>query len=329
MDKQSILDAYPCLKDIPDADKWISLHEIHDGDSHEQKFRVKDQKNQRFFIRLSEKRHYDRKKNEFTYMKLIYENQIPIPEPVRFGLCNAGESIYLMFQWIYGESGSERLLRNSRFMQYIQGAEAGKYLRQIHLCIDPDRPRGESAVIGKKIGRLQDLCGPLSAKMSCLPKMLDFLHANLDLVANRPQVFLHGDFHVDNLVISYEDSLHLIDFEKWRFGDPVSEIGSALMRLREVSPTFLIGMIDSYFAFKIHVNDLRLLAFYAVLDTLEQIVRSLDQDPQSQKIAMERAKLLLKDYSNFATIKPAWYNWLPEIKPKQKNAKPAGNPIEA
>ena len=309
-----ILNAYPFLKDIPGADQWVSLYQISDGDSPDLKFRVKDKDHQRYLVRLTDRLQYDRKKSEFELLQLIFARQVPIPRPVRFGLCNQGQSIFTMSEWIYGKAGAEHLIRQPGEDQYAQGIDAAVYLKTIHGSMAPPQSNNWPILINRKIIHMRHVCRERQIRAACADKLLDYLAAQSNLVANRPLSLLHGDFHIGNMVMTFENSLHLIDFEKWKFGDPISDMGPMVARMHAVSVPFMMGVLDCYFNFQISVQELRLLAFYAAIDAVACIVWAAETSPDRLPGALLQARNLLKDYNHFRSIVPIWYKRLPEIK---------------
>ncbi|MEA4889228.1 MAG: phosphotransferase [Clostridiaceae bacterium] len=319
MELSTLLDPYPCIRDIPGSNTWISVHEILNGDSNERKFRVKNQNSQRFMIRLAKNTLYDRKKNEFEYMKRIHELEVPIPQPIAFGICDGGKSIYTMLSWIYGDSDPKRLAALPKEIQYMLGIEAGKFLKTIHYnmfinCLD--YWYGE---MDDRIKKFQTYCKRGTLNNACSIKIIDYLKENQSLVANQPQTLLHGDFHMDNFVLSYENNFNLIDFEKCAIGDPMADMGPMISRMRQISLPFMIGVLDCYFNYQINVQELRLIAFYASMYALEQMVVTARRgDAEHYQAAFERAKILVKDYNGLKSFVPAWYKLMPPFRPKKR-----------
>ena len=54
-------------------------------------------------------------------------------------------------------------------------------------------------------------------------KIIDYIENNRYLLSGRPQCFHHGDYHVGNMIISPDNELSIIDFNRWDFGDPWEE----------------------------------------------------------------------------------------------------------
>ena len=66
----------------------------------------------------------------FALMRRVWENGVPMCEPVACGEC--GEGVYTLLGWVEGEDAEEALARMDADAQYATGCEAGRILQKIH-----------------------------------------------------------------------------------------------------------------------------------------------------------------------------------------------------
>lgn len=305
----------PCLNysehydfsDIPGSESWIKLSEITSGDSADRKFYVKNCDRERFFLRIADRSAYDRKKNEFEYMKTIRSFGIPVPDPVGFGICNKGRSLYLQTRWIYGVPGPQKLTEVDRFYQYYFGTEVGLFLRYVHYCKIPPRRNCWADQQEARIGRILENYQSLRRKIPYDRKLFDLIQRCLPLMVNRPQVLLHGDFKIENIIMSYEYSLNLIDFDSWLYGDPMFDLANVLTSIHKFSHPYALGILDCYFAFRITDQEMQLITCYAVLDLLERLIAAQKDTDETIGLIHEEARTLMKDFQGFKRIDPVWY----------------------
>ncbi|MBC3889413.1 phosphotransferase [Acetobacterium paludosum] len=52
---------------------------------------------------------------------------------------------------------------------------------------------------------------------------LKFINDNLDKIWLKPQVYQHGDFLSENLILTPDGKFVVIDFNHWEIGDPYEE----------------------------------------------------------------------------------------------------------
>ena len=296
------------FKDIPGSESWVRLSEITIGDSNDRKFRIRDNEDRSYFLRIADPRLYDRKKNEFEHMKAAYAMGAAVPNPVEFGLCCRGKALFLMSGWIHGKSGAVQLSVQEPYKQYDLGTAAGLYLKMIHRCqIPPRQPASWEAAQSKRWRAAFDRYRCCRRKIPYEHKLLGMIENSLPLLANRPQCLLHGGFDTDNIVLSYEGSLSLIDFDKWLYGDPLLDLGNVLTGIRRACLPYAIGIFDCYFAFGISDLDLQLMSLYAAMALVEQFAAAEAVGEDNVHRAMETAQTFIRDLQGCKSFCPSWY----------------------
>jgi aminoglycoside phosphotransferase (APT) family kinase protein len=198
-------------------------------------------------------------------------------------------------------------------MQYTLGCETAVCLKSIHKVTRTAAGRSWSNRIGQQIATLQQQCPRQIKRIACVQHMLRFLTEQAFRVEDRPITWLHGDLHADNLVLSYEDSVYLIDFEKSCLGDPVSDLCPLLVDLSPHSVPFVSALIDCYFCNRVDSRLLTLVAFYSALDVLSRLVRDVSADAPAQQESLARAARLTRDYAGFKSMVPVWFKPLPAL----------------
>lgn len=86
----------------------------------------------------------------------------------------------------------------------------------------------------------------MHVEFACSNYAEQYILGNLDLVSDRQQVVLHGDFHWNNCVVDELGNVGIIDFSGNDIGDPWYDFGGLLWAL-EYSDSFAAGQIDGYF----------------------------------------------------------------------------------
>jgi aminoglycoside phosphotransferase (APT) family kinase protein len=209
---------------------------------------------------------------------------------------------------LYGRSGQDELINLDRYKQYELGIEAGLNLKLIHCCPIPPRQQSSWADCQVKRWRIfQDAYRCRRHKIAYEQKIFSLIKNYIPLLVDRPQRLLHGGFHTDNIVLSYECSLSLIDFDSWQYGDPLFDLANVLTRIRHVSLPYAIGILDCYFAFEISDYELRLLTLYGAMDLIEQVVAARTKSNEAIETALERVQVFLRDLQGCKNICPSWY----------------------
>ena len=295
------------LRDIPGSESWVWLREITEGDSSDRKFYIKNSDRERFFLRVADPTTYDHKKDEYELLAAINSFGAPIPNPAGFGICNHGKSLFLQTHWIYGNSGLKVLPGLTKHQQYTLGTDAGLCLKLVHSCeFPPHRSVWETrqkARLEKVLHALHQI-RQLSANEH---KLILLLEEGAGLLVSRPDALLHGDFHIGNVVLSFEYSFRLIDFDNWQYGDPMADLANVLTKIRAVSLPYAIGVIDCYFHFQVTDEELTLMRFYAALDLAEQLAAAHRGNDSALAESKLQLQAFMHDFQSGRGICPGWY----------------------
>jgi serine/threonine-protein kinase len=126
------------MTDILGNGRFVSAEPIEKGWSEDKKYYVETSDGQRMLLRVSDIAEHDRKKAEYEMMGCVYELGILTPQPLGFGLCNGGKSVYSLSGWLDGEDAEKALPLMAETEQYVFGLKAGETLRKIHTLPAPE-----------------------------------------------------------------------------------------------------------------------------------------------------------------------------------------------
>lgn len=136
-------------------------------------------------------------------------------------------------------------------------------------------------------------------------KVIGFLEENRHLLANRPQCFQHGDYHIGNMMIE-NNRLIIIDFDRCDFGDPWEEF-NRIVWSAQASPLFASGIVDGYFDNNVPQEFWRLLALYIGSNLLSSLPWAVQFGEDEVKTMLSQAEQVLNWYDDMNRIVPAWY----------------------
>lgn len=258
-------------------------------------------------LRVSDISTYDNKKKEFEMMKKVIKSGIYMSGPLDFGTCGNGSNVYSLLSYINGVSADEKIKELTDDEQFNLGIKAGRILKKLHsIPAPPDTEDWEPKILRKLQRHLKRYkqSGISIENDSCA---LDYVQNNLDLLKNRPQTFQHGDFHLGNLILTEDNALGAIDFNRWDYGDPYEEFYKMNMFSREVSIPFARGQISGYFGDKVPDDFFKRLALYTADTILSSIVWAIPFGEKDVEGMIKRAEVILDDYDNFKKVLPKWY----------------------
>jgi aminoglycoside phosphotransferase (APT) family kinase protein len=204
--------------DIPNSETFVSVEPVTKGWSSDAKYRVERADGVRMLLRVSDIAELERKRSEYELLERVYALGVPVPKPLGFGVCNDGMNCYSLCEWLDGEDVEVALPCLSETEQYVLGIKAGELLRKIHALPIPEGVAEWQtrffAVIDERIDAFRSYGTPFSGSEF----ILDYLQQNRSLLLNRPQAFIHGDFHEGNLIFS-NGELFVIDLLDEGFGN--------------------------------------------------------------------------------------------------------------
>lgn len=295
------------IGDIPDFETFVKIEPINEGLSKDKKFYVESADGKQLLLRVSDISEHDRQKAVYNRMKQMASHEIPMPTPVDFGLCNDGKNVYQFWTWCKGENFEAVLPALTETEQYITGLRAGEILRKIHSVpiIDEDKTKEDwngrySNFIDESIKDFHK-CG---VKADGSDVILDYFNANRNLLKNRPQCYLHGDYHTSNMIYN-NGELTIIDWEIHlynNYGDPWIELA-----MQKTPKHFSTGVIQGYFEGEPPNEYWRALAFYQSIRAISSIPWAYYQQPGFLESLIERVAEVVTWYDNMNNTVPTWY----------------------
>ena len=296
------------IQDIPRYKDWASITVPMYGWSQNKKYKVKDISGNDYILRVSDISLFENKKREYDNIIRLYENDILMPKPIEFGLCNSGKNVYMLLTWIDGVAVEDVISNFEESLQYQLGFSSGKLLKKIHNYSTVDSKINWGTVYEENIEKMINEYKNTNISIHCEQEVISYIHANKHLLNGRPQVIRHGDFHVGNLIITSDKEIAVIDFDQCAIGDGWEEFGGIVWAAR-LSAEFAKGQVDGYFSGEVPDEFFRLLALYIGIYALDHVVRSAAhlQDTMNIKSIYSNTAFMTKMFENYSTCIPNWY----------------------
>lgn len=132
--------------------RFTRLEPLQKGFSSDKKYVAETADGAVFLVRVSNESAGPRRKQEFGMMRKAAALGVPMPQPVEFGTCEDGRSVYSLFSWCEGEDAEAVLPDLSEAEQYALGWQSGQILRSIHSLPAPPElePGGLGAALRQK-----------------------------------------------------------------------------------------------------------------------------------------------------------------------------------
>lgn len=292
--------------------EFVSKSPIHKGLSVDKKFRIRDRQGDEYLLRISPMEYCQRRRQDHDYTLRFLPLGIPMCEPLEFGICDEGA--YSLQRWIEGIDLQELLPVLTYDRQYALGVEAGRTLNWLHKLPVPNHLDSWEPVFRQKAEGIIRRYQKSAFQFSKAQILIDFIQKNIHCVAGRPRVYLHGDYHVGNLMLGEDNKLYVIDFSSDICCDPWKDFGCIPISACEF-PGFACGLIAGYFDGDIPARFWMLLAVYTCYQILCFFTPTRRiQDLSYQQNILSLAENVLQWYDNMHLAVPTWYR--PAQKPQ-------------
>lgn len=282
--------------------KFISKEPINKGWSHDKKYCAVTEDGTKYFLRVTPEKNTNQK-NMFDIQQKVASLDIPVSKPVEFGIYE--NNAYIVEKWVNGRDAEEVIPELPDSQQYAYGIWAGRILKKIHSIPAPaTQPEWESR-FNTKINRNIKMYKECPIQYEGVKYFIDYIEANRLLLADRPQTFQHGDYHIGNMMIE-DNKIVIIDFNRYDFGDPWEEF-NRIVWCAQASPLFASGMVNGYFNNKVPDLFWKLLALYISSNTLSSIPWAVPFGADEINTMLHQAKEVLDWYDNMRNPIPKWY----------------------
>lgn len=120
-------------------------------------------------------------------------------KPVEFEKCD--EAVYTVHTWVDGKDAEKIIPYLSDSEQYDYGLVAGRFLKAIHSIPAPENQPDWETRFNAKMNSKIKMYNECPIKFDGAENLIAYIESNRHLLANRPQSFQHGDYHIGNMMI--------------------------------------------------------------------------------------------------------------------------------
>lgn len=294
------------MKDIKNFDTFTKVEAIHKGWSSDKKYYAETNSGERLLLRVSDISEYEEKKHEFDLMKQIAAVGINMSQPIDFGVCAGGKSVYQILTWVEGEEAKEVLPSLSEKVQYEFGWEAGRMMLKMQTVESYPPSSNWANIYGERVSKYLEAYKACGETLVGEDLLISFLEQHSSWLDHRPMCLLHADFQSDNMVISPENKLYAIDFQGSGIVDPYYAL-TGVMVTAEVSPQFSTGQLHSYFGGQVPEEFWKLNAFYMAAESINAFAVAVTLGQEEVDYSNEMMKAMLEWFDNFNNLIPSWY----------------------
>ena len=298
---------------IPVFGSFLKCEAIQKGWSDDKKYYAETEEGEKRLLRISDISLREEKEREFDLMKRMATFGVPMSQPLEFGVCDDGKNVYQLLTWCEGTEAKELLPFLSEEEQYAYGKKAGRILKlmeQIEYHLSSDEWAEE---YGAKAEGYIDAYLECREKMVADDLMIAFVREHKSCLRNRPRALLHADFQTDNMVISPDGKLFIIDFQGSGVVDPYYAL-TGVMVSAENSPAFSRGQLHSYFGGEVPDDFWELNTFYMAAESINAFTVAVKLGQEEVDYSNEMMKKTLEWFDNMNCLIPVWYQRSKELR---------------
>ena len=283
----------------------VSRTPVDRGWSGDRKYQAFTADGTAYFLRISPVTKLENRRLQFSHMEQVRDLGVRVCAPIEMGLCDEG--VYTILQWVEGRDAEGVLPTLDENQQYACGLEAGRMLRAMHTLPAPIEVEPWSLCYGRKLDAKLEAYRNCPVQYEKGELYLKLLESERHLVENRPQMWLHGDYHCGNQMFNENMELVVIDFDREDAGDPWYEFNRIIWDGR-AAPAYARGLVDGYFTGEpIPEEFWRLMRLYLSQNMVSSVVWARELGEYDLQIAIENGERVLGWYDDFNEIVPSWY----------------------
>jgi len=282
---------------------WRTLTPIEKGWSGDRKYKATAIDGGIYLLRVTPIEKRERCERIFVIQRQIAALGVPTCEPIEQTLRDDG--IYTVQRFVNGEDAEVVLPTLSPSECYRLGLSSGQLLSRIHSIPAPADQPDWSVRFCAKIDRKIKMYRNCPIQFEGAEQIIEYVNANRSLLADRPQSFQHGDYHVGNMMIE-DGRLVIIDFDRFDYGDPWEEF-NRIVWCAQTSPHFAAGQVDGYFNGNVPTEFWQLLALYIGSNTLSSVPWAIPFGEDEINTMLRQTHDVLAWYDGMRRVIPQWY----------------------
>ncbi|WP_289139796.1 aminoglycoside phosphotransferase family protein [uncultured Brevibacillus sp.] len=296
-------------KEITALRDSIHIEKILKGFSTDEKYRVYLSNGENRLLRIFKLDQWAQKKAEYDIIKTIQTLGVKASSPIELGMIPGRDIGYMVLSYLDGEDARDVLPELSVEEQQQIGYLAGCDLASMHQLSAPTSVSSWYERCIQKHRNYVRAYQESSLEITHADKINVFIEDHLTYLKNRPNRFLHDDFHVGNLIVHERQYAGVIDFNRYDWGDPIHEFTKLAFFSREISVPFCNGQIMGYFHNEEPPDSFWILySVYTAMTIFSSVVWTGRVVPSLLDDMNQRVNKVIEEHQAFECTIPVWFS---------------------
>ncbi len=300
---ESIIETHGVLKSID------SINPLNKGQSPDQKYILMRKNQEAFILRLAKIDKYDKYKKVYTIVKNFHKEGVKCLNPVALGKTFDHKYCYSIVEYLEGRSSESVLPSLSKNEQIEIGITAGQELRKLHKLKYPKKNKSWYELRYPKY--LNHLKTFRDLKLSFYKEkyVLDYINDHIDLMKGRPFRFQHNDYNVRNIIINDKKFNGIIDFDAYRWGDPLHDFYKLPWGSKSCSVWYVKGEIIGYCGGKVPDSFWEMYNLYVMMNLHRRLIWAYQKKPSRILIRLKIIEEIINEHDLRSNKEPAWFKY--------------------
>ena len=306
MDQEIIAEIIKRHKALKKIDQ---IQPLHKGQSPEEKYLLLSDNKEKFVLRVAKIGRLRKYRKMFNIIDHFHKKGVRCLKPVVFDQTADHKYCYTVFEYLAGKSSESILPNLSKNEQLEIGIAAGAELKKLHK-LKSSKPRRDW--FDKRYRQfLSDLKAfrKLDLKFYKENYVLDYIEAHIELMKGRPYRFLHYDYGVRNIIIHNNRFNGIIDFNSYKWGDPIHDFYKLPWGSKNCSVPFVIGEIIGYCGGKPSSSFWELYNLYVMLNLHRRLAWAYLKKQSRLEARLKTIEEIIDEHDLRSNKAPAWFKY--------------------
>lgn len=306
MDQEIITDILKRHRGLKSVDQ---IQPLYKGQSPEKKYLLLSNNHEKYVLRVAKIGRFHKYQKMFNIIRHFYKGGVKCLRPVAFDKTDKVKYCYTVFAYLKGKSSESILPYLSKNEQLEIGMAAGAELRKLHKLKCPKKHKDWFDKRYPKF--LADLktFKKLNLTFSKEDYVLDYLKAHVDLMKGRPYRFLHHDYGVRNIIIHNKQFKGIIDFNGYKWGDPIHDFYKLPWGSKCCSVPFVNGEIIGYCHGRPSNRFWEMYNLYVMMNLHPRLAWAYLKQPSRVSSRQKTIEEIVKEHDLRSNKAPVWFRY--------------------